>query len=100
GLDTSSPLDVTAGAAGSSNSASSPAVNTNAATELIFGAGMTAGRFTGPGTGFGSRIITNPDGDIAEDKVVTSTGSNSAVAPMSTSTSWVMQVATFKASGQ
>jgi hypothetical protein len=100
GLDTSSPLDVTAGAAGSSNSASSGAATTTVATELIFGAGMTAGRFTGPGTGFGSRIITNPDGDIAEDKAVSSTGSNSAVAPMSTSTGWVMQMATFKASGQ
>ena len=60
--------------------------------------GMTAGRYTAAGTGFTSRIITSPDGDIAEDKVVSSAGSNTAAAPMSTSTKWVMQIATFRAS--
>ncbi len=40
------------------------------------------------------------DGDIAEDKVVGSTGSNSASAPNSSSNAWIMQMATFRASGQ
>ena len=69
GLDTTSPLDVTAGAAGSSASPNSGAATTTSANELIFGAGMTANHFTGGGTGFTSRVITG-DGDIAEDKVV------------------------------
>ena len=96
GLDTATPLDKTAGAAGSGTAASSGAVTTTAANELIFGAGMTIAKFTGAGSGFTSRIITSPDADIAEDRTVTTTGSYSATAPNSTS-NWVMQVATFNA---
>ncbi len=47
GLDTSSPLDVTAGAAGSSASPNSGAATTTSANELIFGAGMTVNHYTG-----------------------------------------------------
>ena len=100
GLDTASPLDVTAGAAGNSNSANSGTATTTSANELIFGAGMTASGFNAAGTGFTSRIITSTDGDIAEDKVVSSTGSNSATGSLSSSAPWVMQMATFRASGQ
>ncbi len=94
GLDTLNPLDTTAGAVGSGTAASSGAATTTSANELIFGAGMTVGRFTGAGAGFTSRIITNPDADIAEDQTVSATGSYSATAPNSAS-SWVMQMATF-----
>jgi hypothetical protein len=97
GLDTSSPLDVTAGAAGTSAGPSSGAATTTSANELIFGAGTTGSGFSAGGTGFISRIITPQDGDIAEDKVVSSTGSNSATAPLKSSSTWVMQMATFKA---
>src|SRR5208282_5360427 len=41
--------------------------------------------------------ITSPDGDIAEDKVVTTAGSNSATATLEGSGAWVMQMATFSA---
>src|SRR6266478_755413 len=96
GLDTTTPLDKTAGAAGSGTSASSGSATTTVANELIFGAGVTSNAFTAAGSGFTSRIITSPDKDIAEDKVVTSTGSNSAAGTV-TSSNWVMQMATFKA---
>jgi hypothetical protein len=98
GLDTMAPLDVTAGASGNnSNSAtiSSGSANTRVANELIFGAGMTSGTITGAGTGFTSRIITSADGDIAEDRVVSSTKSYSAMATNNQGF-WVMQMATFK----
>ena len=95
GLDTANPLDKTAGAAGTGTSAGSGAVTTTSANELIFGAGMTTTHFTGGGSGFISRIITVPDGDIAEDQTVTTTGSYSATAP-ATSSKWVMQMATFQ----
>ena len=100
GLDTTNPLDsaATAQAAGSTTSANSGSATTTSANELIFGAGKTAGRFTAAGTGFTSRIITSPDGDIAEDKIVTATGSYNATAPVTSS--WVMQMAAFRASGQ
>jgi hypothetical protein len=100
GLDTANPLDplATAQAAGSAASANSGSATTTAANELIFGAGKTAGRFSAAGTGFTSRIITSPDGDLAEDKIVTATGSYNATAPVTSS--WVMQMAAFRASGQ
>ena len=98
GLDLVNPLDTSASASGTSNSANSGAVTTNVAHELILGAGTTAGGFSGAGAGFTTRIITSPDLDIAEDRFVTTTGSYSATASLSGSAAWVMQVVTFKAS--
>ncbi len=89
-------VDVTAGASGSSTTASSGAATTTAANELIFGAATVFTGVTGAGSGFTARIITSPDTDLAEDKVVTTTGSNSATAPVSPSGPWVMQMVTFK----
>jgi hypothetical protein len=48
------------------------------------------------GSGFTARIITSPDSDLAEDKVVTTAGSNSATATLTASGPWVMQMVTFK----
>ena len=89
-------VDVTAGASGSGTSANSGAATITSASELIFGANMVATTTKAAGSGFTSRIITNPDGDIAEDKVVTTAGSNSATATLSSSGPWVMQMVTFK----
>jgi hypothetical protein len=89
------PLDVTASASGTASTASSGSATTTTAKELIVGAGMTAGGFNRAGTSFTSRIITNPDADIAEDRSVTATGSYSASAPVSGG--WLMQMATFRA---
>jgi hypothetical protein len=96
GLDPSNPLDVTAGAAGTGTTANSGGATTGSATELIVGGGMTAGGFTRAGTGFTSRIITSPDADIAEDQTTGTTGNYSATSATSTSTPWVMQMATFR----
>ena len=60
---------------------------------------MTTGGFSGAGTNFTTRIITNPDADIAQDRIVTATGAYNATAPLSGSAAWVMQVATFRAAG-
>jgi hypothetical protein len=90
-----STLDVTAGASGNSATASSGAATTTVANELIFGANTVATTSTA-GSGFTARIITSPDGDVAEDKIVTAAGSNSATAPLSPSGPWVMQMVTFK----
>ena len=90
-------LDVTAGASGSSTAASSGAATTTSANELIFGANTVATGNAAAGSGFTSRIITSPDGDLAEDKIVTTAGSNSATATLTASGPWVMQMATFLA---
>src|SRR5216684_3003921 len=98
GLNTTNPLDARASAMGSGSLANSGSATTMSATELIFGAGMTGGVITRAGTGFTSRVITH-NGDIAEDKTVTNTGSYNVTAPVTPyagSSTWVMQMATFK----
>ncbi len=90
-------LDVTAGASGSSAAANSGAATTTSANELIFGANIVSTTTGAAGSGFTSRIITSPDGDIAEDKLVTTAGSNSATATLTGAGPWVMQMATFSA---
>ncbi len=88
-------LDVTAGASGNSTSANSGAATTKSANELIFGANTVATGNAAAGSGFTSRIITSPDSDIAEDKIVTAAGSNSATATLTSAGPWVMQMVTF-----
>jgi hypothetical protein len=88
-------LDAKAGASGSGGAANSGSATTTSANELIFGANMVATETEAAGSGYTSRIIT-PDGDIAEDKVVTATGSYSATATLEGSGPWVMQMVTFK----
>ena len=97
GLDTANPLDVRAAATGSGTTANSGSATTTSANELIVGAGNPTSVFKSPGSGFTSRVI-NAFGGISEDKVVSSTGSYNATATLSSGT-WVMQMATFRASG-
>jgi len=96
GLDTANPFDVASSAKGSGTSANSGSVTTRNTQDLVFGAGMTQAVFNAAGSGFTKRVITSPDGDIAEDKTTTSTGSYGATATGS-SGAWVMQMAAFKA---
>ena len=100
GLDPTNPLDKTAGAAGSGTSMSSGAATTTSANELVFGAGTTANIVQAAGANYLSRIITSPDGDIAEDQTVTTTGNYTAAATNGGADSWVMQMATFRFRGQ
>src|SRR4029077_6968182 len=51
-------FDAGASATGNSGTASSGPITTATTNELLFGAGMTAGGFTGPGAGFTQRVIT------------------------------------------
>jgi chitodextrinase len=95
GIISTSPLDVTAAASGTGTTADSGGATTTNANDLLFGANMTTGSTSGPGTGFTSRVITWPDGDIAEDQVVSTTGAYHATAGMDGSP-WVMQMAAFR----
>ena len=89
-------MDVTAASSGSSATSSSGAVTTTNPTDLIFGANLVQTLTSGPGSGFTQRLLTTPDGDIAEDEMVTATGSYSATAPLS-SGQWIMQLVAFRA---
>ena len=99
GLDPTSPLDVVAGASGSSALANSGNATTTSANDLLVGADYTQGTTSGPGAGFTSRVITVPDSDILEDQVVASAGAYSATAPFATSTGWIMQMVAFHGAG-
>ena len=95
GADPNIPVDVTAASSGSSATSSSGSVTTTNPTDLIFGANLVQTLTSGPGSGFTQRLLTSPDGDIAEDEMVTATGSYSATAPLS-SGQWIMQMVAFR----
>jgi len=98
GADPTSPLDVVAAASGTNSPTNSgPAATTTNANDLIFGASVVWTSNTGPGNGFTMRILTQPNHDIAEDEMVTATGSYSATAPLNSSGPWIMQMVSFKA---
>ncbi len=96
GADPNNPVDVTSASSGSSTTSRSAAVTSNNATDLLFAANLVQGTTTGPGTGFTSRLLTSPDGDIAEDEMVTATGSYSASAPVTPSSGWIIQMVAFR----
>ena len=89
-------MDVTAANSGNSSTSSSGTATTTNATDLIFGANLVQTLTTGPGSGFSTRMLTQPDGDIAEDRMVTATGSYSATAPVNPSGAWIMQMVAFR----
>src|SRR5206468_8783145 len=61
GVDATNPVDVTAAAQGNSATASSGAVATTSANDLLVGGNMTTvGNTTGAGASFTSRVITSP----------------------------------------
>jgi len=99
GIDTTSPLDVAVGGTGSSNSSSTPVMTTTNPRDLLVAGNDVASWTTAAGTGFTKRFITSPNGDIAEDRVVTATGAYTATAPLGSAGAWVMQMAAFKAAG-
>jgi hypothetical protein len=98
GLNQINPVDVTSAAIGTNATSNSGAITTTNANDLIFGANIVATGTSGPGTGFTKRMITSPDGDIVEDRVVSTAGSYGATAPLTGSGPWIMQLVAFKAS--
>jgi hypothetical protein len=99
GVVTSSPVDVKAGASGNSAISNSGSATTTNANDLILGANMVFTYTSGPGTGFTNLVITDPNGDIAEDEIVSSSGSYSATAPLAGAGPWVMQMVAFSGGG-
>ncbi len=95
GLDRNTPLDVSSSSSGSgSNATSGPATTTNA-NNLLYAAGMTWATFGNATNNFTTRVITQPNFDIVADRIVTTTGSYAAAAPVTNGT-WVLQMVAFK----
>ena len=98
GIDPVNPLDTTASATGSGANASSGNLTTSAASDVIFGAGITTSLFVGGTNGFTARLITPIDADIAGDEFVHTTGTFAATAQVDDgSATWVMQAVAFRA---
>ncbi len=97
GVAHTNPVDVTAGATGSNTAPRTGSVTTTNSVDLIFAAVYTTAYSSGPGAGFTLRMITTPDGDLAEDRVVTTTGTYAAASGLSYAGDWVIQMAAFKA---
>src|SRR5678815_547441 len=96
GIDVSNPVDAVAGATGTAGTSDSGPATTTNANDLLFGANMTTGTTSGPGTGWTNRIITWPNTDLAEDRIVTTTGTYRATAAVSSGSPWVMQLVAFR----
>jgi hypothetical protein len=97
GVDPSNPVDVSVAKSGNSKSSKSGSVTTTNPDDLLFAANIV-GTYTGnAGTGFTNRMITSPDGDIVEDRLVTATGSYNATAPLNERGPWIIQLIAFRA---
>jgi Carbohydrate binding module (family 6) len=99
GINTSNPFDAAAGTGGTGTSASSGAITTSSSSELLLAANVVSNSTAGPGTGFTQRILTVPDSDIVEDKIVNAIGSYAATTPLGIG-DWVMQIVAFRAAAQ
>ncbi|HTS06452.1 MAG TPA: choice-of-anchor D domain-containing protein, partial [Candidatus Eisenbacteria bacterium] len=96
GADPNNPVDVTAATSGSGTTSSSGAAKTTDATDLIFGANIVTSLTSGPSSGFTQRLLTSPDGDIAEDEMTAVTGNYGASALLSYAGTWIMQMVAFR----
>jgi hypothetical protein len=96
GIDPAHPLDVASGASGSGSPSGSGIVATTNPGDLLFAANMVAAETVAAGSGYTSRLITTPDSDIVEDRIVSVTGSYQATATL-TGGDWVMQLVAFQA---
>jgi Right handed beta helix region len=100
GIDKVNPVDAIAAQAQSSSATSiSGVVATTNPTDLLVAANTIQTFTAGSGATFTERVHSNPDGQIAEDRVVTTAGSYSASAPLDSSGASVMQMVAFRAAG-
>jgi Domain of unknown function (DUF1929)/Bacterial Ig domain/Glyoxal oxidase N-terminus len=101
GISSTNPLDGTSGGTESiplvSYGSSSGTVTTTNAVDLLVAANTVQTATTAAGPNFTSRMITSPDLDIAEDRVVYAAGSFSATASIQGSQGFVMQLVAFRA---
>ncbi|MGH3430583.1 MAG: fibronectin type III domain-containing protein, partial [Mycobacteriales bacterium] len=99
GVDPVNALDVAVASGGTGSTSTTGAVTTTNANDLLVAGNFVSSSTGAPGSGFTSRLITNPDGDILEDRIVTATGSYTATATLSPSGNYAMQMAAFRAAG-
>jgi len=92
GLHPTAPIETSASATGTATTADSGPLTTATAGDLLVAANMTTGGTAGPGSGFTQRIITNPDSDLAEDRIATTAGTYRGTAQVTGGSLWIMQM--------
>jgi hypothetical protein len=97
GVSISSAFDAGVGASGNGTGPNSGSIMTTNANDLLVGGNFIGSGFAGTGSGYTQRLVTSPDSDLVEDRVVTTAGSYSANSVQSSSSWWVMQLAAFRA---
>src|SRR5258708_4202473 len=92
GLDPVSPLHAVAASSGSITTSSSGTLNVSLANLLLVAGNIVATTTSGPGASFTNRVITSPNGDIAEDRVAAAAGSYSPTPPPSSPRHLLMHI--------
>jgi chitodextrinase len=99
GIDTASPLDTSVGSTGNNSISDTGNLVVNNQTDLLVAANYVLTSTMNPGPGFTSRVITDPDGDIVQDRTITAFGSYDATATLIAGGPWLMQMVGFRAAG-
>lgn len=95
GADPVNPVDAVVANTGGGATANSGTLVTTNPTDMLVAGTVVQTSNTGAGAGFTSRILSAPDNDIVEDRMVTSAGSYRATAPL-ISAQWIMQMVAFR----
>ncbi len=95
GVDTAAPLLASATGAGVGTASSTDNLSASATKVLLVAGNVVTSGTSAPGSGYTKRMITYPDGDIAQDRVAAA-GQYAASASLTYSGTWVMQVVAFK----
>ncbi len=98
GIDPTHPLDLSATSSGTNATTSTGSIATTNAVDLLVAANYVETTTISAGPAFTSRMITQPDSNLLEDRVVTSTGSYGSSAQLDQPGKWIMQLAAFRAS--
>jgi hypothetical protein len=99
GIDPVSPVDTFGGATGNSATSSTGNLATTNPTDLLVAANTVQSSTYRPDNGFTQRMLTTPNGDIVEDRTVTTIGSYSASPTLTFAGQWVIQMVAFRATG-
>src|SRR6185437_15295590 len=97
GIDPTRPLDGVIGSSGTGDTSSSGSLTTTNGNDLLVAANYVAQTTSAADPAYTLQIMTSPDGDLVEDRLVSAAGSQAATATLSASGWWVMQLAAFRA---
>jgi hypothetical protein len=97
GVATVAPIDQYVSNTGTTGTCDSGELTTTNAEDLIVGGNYDLDYVSGVGGGFSQRVLSSPDKDVIEDRVVSTVGSYRATATLQDTAPWIMQLVAFKA---